>query len=92
MTARTCGPGSLREWEREDCRVEVGGKGVLDVSGSSDVDCNSRGKPVGLLGACREAVIRTEVIVGLFVVVVLLSDGGSRSLFTQKIQEKVSPT
>ena len=72
--------------------MEVGGKGVWEVSGCSEVDCRSRGKPVGLLGACREAVIRTEVIVGLFVVVVLSSDGGSRSLFTQKIQEKVSPT
>ena len=93
MTARTCGPGSLREWEREDCRVEVGGKGVLEVSGSFDVDCNSRGKPVGLLGVCREAAVRTEVIVGLFVVVLLLSDdGASRSLFTQRVQEKISPT
>ena len=73
--------------------MEVGGKGVWEVSGCYEVDCRSRGKPVGLLGVCREAAVRTEVIVGLFVVVLLLSDdGASRSLFTQRVQEKISPT
>lgn len=48
MTARTCGPGSLREWERVFWVVEVGGKGVAgsEDDGSDDAEFSSRGNPV----------------------------------------------
>ena len=81
--------------------VEVGGKGRLvvgsgswgsvDVS-SGNVECRSSGKPVGLLGVWRSAVMRTAVMVGLLVLVVVLSSATSRSLLTQRVQAKVSPT
>jgi hypothetical protein len=68
-----------------------------DDSGSDGVSCSSSGKPVGLLGVWREAVVRTAVISGLVVLVVfglLESDdeGSSRSLLTQSVQANVSPT
>ena len=94
MTARTCGPGSLREWERVFWVVEVGAAGSEDDgSDSDDAELSSRGNPVVLLGVCREAVIRTAVIVGLLLGLLLsLSSGASRSLLTQRVQANVSPT
>lgn len=82
--------------------VDVGGKGVLSLVGEADSGfehggseaCNSRGRPVGLLGVCREAVIRTAVIAGLLVLLLLisLSGGVSRSLLMQSVHANVSPT
>lgn len=103
MTARTCGPGSLRGVERVFWRVVEGGRvGVDDdVSeswGPSSSSCwSSRGTPVGLLGVWRVACRRTAVIVGflpeLGFAVSPSSDGfSSRSLFTQRVQANVSPT
>jgi hypothetical protein len=78
----------------------VGGKGEMSLVGGvgsgfeddGSESCNSRGRPVGLLGVCREAVIRTAVIAGLLMMPVSLSGGGSRSLLTQSVQENISPT